>query len=61
MRFKFIQIKGFAFFQGGGDNNEILKKYPFPDFNQTWLKASLGEEDSRLFKWRVTRFSKGRL
>ena len=51
MRFKFIQIKGFAFFQGGGgDKNEILKKYPSPDFNQTWLKAALGEDDSRLFK-----------
>ena len=25
----------------------------WPNFNQTWHKASLGEGDSKLFKWRV--------
>ena len=68
MRFKFIQIKGFAFFQGGGGNENILTKFKqnflqnhWFNFNQTWLKASLDEEDSTLFKWKATRFSKGRL
>ena len=30
------------------------------NFTQTWHKASLGEGDSSLFKWRATPFSKGR-
>ena len=30
------------------------------NFNQTWHKASFGEEDACLFKWRTTPFSKER-
>ena len=29
------------------------------NFNQTWHKASLGEGDSNLFKWRTNSISKG--
>ena len=31
------------------------------NFYQTWYKASQSQGDSSLFKWRATRFSKGRL
>ena len=31
-----------------------------PNFNQTWHKASMGEVDSSLFKWKAPPFSKGR-
>ena len=36
--------------------NLLLQKH-FANFNKTWHKASLGEEDSILFKWRVKPFS----
>ena len=37
----------------------LLLKNHWTNFNQTWHKASLGEGDSSLFKWRPP-FSKGR-
>ena len=37
----------------------VLKNHQ-ANFNQTWHKASLGEEDLSLFKWRTLLFSKGR-
>ena len=64
---KFVKIKDQPLFQG--DNYEIAKthwrnlslllKNHFANFNQTWHKASLGEEKSGLFKWRASPFSKG--
>ena len=52
-----------------GDNFEIAKIYwrylknllknYWAKFKQTWHKASLGDGDSNLFKWRPTPFSKG--
>ena len=44
--------------------DEILKsssQEPPGNFNQTWHKASLCEEDSSLFKWSAMPFSKERL
>ena len=38
----------------------LLLKNHYANFNQTWHKASLGEGDSSLFKWRAPPFSKGR-
>ena len=38
----------------------LLLKNHWANFNQTWHKASLGDGDSNLFKWRATPFSKGR-
>ena len=54
-----------------GDNYEIAKntltklknlllQNHWANFIQTWHKASLGEGDSSLFKWRPPPFSKGR-
>ena len=55
-----------------GDNYEISKKKTLTKFKillvlnhlanitQTWHKASLGEGESSLFKWRAPPFSKGR-
>ena len=37
------------------DNNLILQKH-YANFNQSWLKASLGGRDSSLIKWRATPF-----
>ena len=53
----------------GEDNYEIAKIHwrnfnifllqnPLANFNQTWHKASLGEGNSSLFKWRTVQFSK---
>ena len=38
----------------------LLLQNHWGKFNQTWHKASLGEGDSSLFKWRAPPFSKGR-
>ena len=38
----------------------LLLQNHWANFNQTWQKASLGEGDSSLFKWRAPPFSKGR-
>ena len=38
----------------------LLLQNHWANFNQTWHKASLGEGDSSLFKWRAPPFSKGR-
>ena len=39
-----------------GHNNEIAKiRNHWTNFNQTWHKASLGERDSNLFKWKIPR------
>ena len=38
----------------------LLPQNQWTNFNQTWHKASLGEGDSSLFKWRAQPFSKGR-
>ena len=38
----------------------LLLQNHWANFNQTWHKASLGREDSSLFKWRVPPVSKGR-
>ena len=38
----------------------LLLKNHWANFNQTWHKASLGEGDSSLFKWRALPFSNGR-
>ena len=54
-----------------GDNYEIAKTHwrnsniffsrtTWPDSYQTWHKASLGDGNSVLFKWRATPFTKGR-
>ena len=67
--FKFVQMKDHALFQG-----EIIRKYQntltnlksflfknhWATFNQTWHKASLGDRDSNVSKWRVMPFFKGR-
>ena len=37
----------------------LLLQNHWAHFNQTWHKASLGEGDSSLFKWKVQPFSKG--
>ena len=69
---KGIQVytnEGPSAFQRG--NNEIAKirwqnfknlllENHWANFNQTWHKTSLGEEDSSLFKWNAPPFSKGR-
>ena len=39
----------------------LLLQNHWANFNQTWHKASLGEGDSSLFKWRTKPFSIGRL
>ena len=41
--------------------NNLLLQNHWAYFNQTWHKASLGEGNSCLFKWRALPFSKGRL
>ena len=38
----------------------LLLQNHWANFNQTWHKASLGEGDSSLIKWRAPPFSKGR-
>ena len=38
----------------------LLLQNHWANFNQTWHKASLGEGDSSLFKWRAPPFCKGR-
>ena len=38
----------------------LLLQNHWANFNQTWHKVSFGEGDSSLFKWRATRFPKGR-
>ena len=38
----------------------LLLQNHWTNFNQTWLKAYLGEGDSSLVKWRAPPFSKGR-
>ena len=38
----------------------LLLQNHWANFNQTWHKASLGDGDSSLFKWRAPSFSKGR-
>ena len=38
----------------------LLLQNHWANFNQTWHKASLGEGDSSLFKWRAPPFPKGR-
>jgi hypothetical protein len=38
----------------------LLLQNHWANFNQTWLKSSLGQGDSSLFKWRAMPFSKGR-
>ena len=38
----------------------LLLQNHWANFNQTWHKASLGEGDSSLFKWRTPPFSKER-
>ena len=38
----------------------LLLQNHWTNFNQTWHKASVGEGDSSLFKWRAPPFSKGR-
>ena len=38
----------------------LLLQNHWTNFNQTWQSASLGEEDSWLFKWKDPPFSKGR-
>ena len=38
----------------------LLLQNHWAEFNQTWHKASLGEGNSSLFKWRAPPFSKGR-
>ena len=39
--------------------NLLLQNY-WATFNQTWHKASLGEGDYSLFKWRTIQFSQGK-
>ena len=49
------------------DNYELAKihwlnlKNHWANFNQTWLKASLGEGDSSVFKWRDMPFFQGEI
>ena len=38
----------------------LLLQNHWTNFNQTWHKASLGQGESRMFKWSARRFSKGR-
>ena len=38
----------------------LLLQNQWANFNQTWHKSSLCEDDSSLFKWRATPFSKRR-
>jgi hypothetical protein len=38
----------------------LLLQNHWANFNQTWHKSSLGEVDSKLFKWRGFAFLKGR-
>ena len=71
-RVKGIQVclnEGPSFFQGDIIGNTeytltnlkyLLLQNHWPNFNQTWHKASLGEGDSSLFKWRAPPFPKGR-
>ena len=58
-RFKFVQLKGQSLFQGEtitNSKNTLMKfknpllKNHWANFNKTWHKASLGDEDSSLFK-----------
>ena len=47
-----LSVCNFSYFR-------LLKNH-WANFNQTWHKASFGEGDSSLFKWRALPFSKGR-
>ena len=65
--FEFVQMEGSALFQGEIIANihwwkfkNFLLQNHWANFNQTYHKASLDEEDSSLFKWRAPPFSKGR-
>ena len=64
--FKFVLMKGPALFQGEivMSSKHTLTKLKNPilqnhcaNINQTWHKASLGEGDSSLCKWRTNKFS----
>ena len=68
--FKFVQMKGNVVFQGEiikyentkktlPKSKNLLLQNQRANFNQTWHKASLGWENSSLFKWRTTPFSEG--
>ena len=66
--FKFVQMKGAALTKGRWLRNSENTLTHFKNlhlqihranFNQTWRKEFMGEEDSGLFKWRVLPFSRG--
>ena len=47
------------FFQGEIITKEWKSQKHWANFNQTWHKTSLGEGNSRVFKYRIPPFSKG--
>ena len=71
MRFKFVQMKIPAPFEGRYQCNSentlkklkenLLLQNQRANFSQTWYKAPMGEEDSDVIKCKATLFSKGRL